>query len=347
MSPSQTLQIAGKEIAFGTRQKIDIRVAKLYDFTGMNIPVEVVCGKEAGAVFFVCAAIHGDEINGVEIIKRLLTHPALKKIKGTLIAVPIVNVFGFNTKSRYLPDRRDLNRCFPGIADGSLASQLAHTFMQEIVTKSLYGIDLHTGAVHRSNLPQLRGDMEDPETRRLAEAFRVPVIINSSARDGSLREAAREKGIKILLYEGGEALRFNEEVIETGVEGVLAVMRSIGMLPTPRQKTTSPKESPPCFVARSSHWMRAPHSGTLIAHKKLGDNVVVGDLLGVVSDPFGRHRFELHSGYSGIVIGQTMLPLVNEGDACFHIACNEVSKQAIEVTPPQELVSAQLETFVT
>lgn len=336
--------IAGTEIKPGQRRKIEIRVAKLYDFTGMSIPVEVLRGLEDGPTLFVSGAIHGDEINGVEIVKRLLNHPSLKRIRGTLIAVPIVNVFGFNTKSRYMPDRRDLNRCFPGIEDGSLASQLAYIFMQEVVNKCTHGIDLHTGAIHRSNLPHLRGALDDPETLRLAQAFHVPVMMHSAGRDGSLRDAACARKIKFLLFEGGEALRFNEPVIRMGLQGVLSVMQAIGMLPpTAKQRG----KHTPSFFARSSHWVRAPHSGTLIPRKNLGDKVKKGEILGAVSDPFGEHHFTLHATHDGIIIGQTMLPLVNEGDACFHIACTEISKQAIEATPPQELVSAQLETFVT
>lgn len=341
---TEKFTIAGQTVEPGERKRAVIGVAKLYDFTGMTVPVEIIRGKQEGPVLFVSAAIHGDEINGVEIIKRLLGHPALKRIKGTLIAVPIVNVFGFNTKSRYLPDRRDLNRCFPGNAEGSLGSQLAYTFMQEIVAKSTHGIDLHTGAIHRSNTPHLRGDMEDPETRALAEAFRVPVIMNSASRDGSLREAARAAGVKIMLYEGGEALRFNESVIRTGLEGILGVMRSIGMLP---EAVNKHKPQPESYYAQSSHWVRAPHSGTLLACRYLGDAVEKGEILGIVSDPFGEHHFTLTASHTGIIIGQTMLPLVNDGDACFHIACAEDTKTSIEATPPETLVSAQLETFVT
>lgn len=340
---SENFMLAGMNVPAGERRKIDIRVAKLYDFTGMNVPVEVVRGTEAGPVLFISAAIHGDEINGVEIIKRLLNHNALKHIKGTLIAVPIVNVFGFNTKSRYLPDRRDLNRSFPGNSEGSLASQLAYMFLQEVVKKSTHGIDLHTGAIHRSNLPQLRAALDDPETRKLADAFNVPVMINSASRDGSLRDAANNLGIPILLYEGGEALRFNEHVIRIGLQGILSVMQTIGMLPPTQHKD---KRYTP-FLARSSYWTRAPHSGTLINSRTLGDVVKAGETLGIVSDPFGEHQFPVVASHAGIIVGQTMLPLVNDGDACFHIASYEDSKQAIEATPPQELVGAQLETFVT
>jgi uncharacterized protein len=341
---TEKFSLAGVEIRPGHRRKVDIPIAKLYDFTGMSIPVEVVRGMEDGPTLFICGAIHGDEINGVEIVKRVLNHASLSRIKGTLIAVPIVNVFGFNTKNRYLPDRRDLNRCFPGNAEGSMASQLAYVFMQEVVSKATHGIDLHTGAIHRDNLPHIRAALEDPETLALAEAFNVPVIMNSASRDGSLRDAATRAGdIKVLLFEGGEALRFNEPTIRLGLQGILSVMQSIGMLPTTKPKG---KKFQP-FIARSSHWVRAPHSGTLIARKGVGDKVRKNEILGVISDPFGEHRFTVHASHEGIIIGQTMLPLVNEGNACFHIACHRDSKQSLEATPPQELVSAQLETFVT
>ncbi|MFT7433667.1 MAG: putative deacylase [Alphaproteobacteria bacterium] len=339
-------QIAGETVALGERKKIDISVAKLYDFTEMNIPVEVIRGKLDGPVLFVSAAIHGDEINGTEIIKRLLTHSSLKKLKGTLIAVPIVNVFGFNTKSRYLPDRRDLNRSFPGLKGGSLAAQLAYTFINEIIAKSTHGIDLHTGAIHRYNLPQIRASMSDEETNRLAHAFNVPVIVNSELLDGSLRAAARERNIPILLFEGGEALRFNEPVIKTGLKGVISVMREINMLP--KLKKLPKRSGTDSFIARSSHWVRSPHSGTLVPRKKIGDHVKKNEILGVVSDPFGECRFEVYATYTGIIIGATLLPLVNEGDAVFHIATFEDSATVKESIDTYEDDShARIDTFST
>ncbi len=261
------LVIAGQTIGRGERKRVLLNVAKLYDFTEMTIPVEVIRGKSDGPVLFVSGAVHGDEINGVEIIRQLLCKKALNSIKGTLIAVPIVNVFGFNNKSRYLPDRRDLNRNFPGTDTGSMTAQLAHIFMTEIVEKCTHGIDLHCAAINRVNLPQIRACRDDPETAKMAEAFNVPVLLHSTLRDGSLREATRERNIPTLLFEGGEALRFNEKTIKSGVQGVLSVMREIGMLRPLKNKTVKPE----AFVARSSHWIRAPHSGIFVAKKKLGD----------------------------------------------------------------------------
>jgi uncharacterized protein len=314
---NQPLNINGIHIKPGTRVSIDLPTGRLYTHTPITVPVHVVSGKKAGPCLFISAAIHGDEINGVEIIRRLLKLPALKRVRGTIIAIPIVNVHGLINHSRYLPDRRDLNRSFPGSVKGSLAARLANTFMKEIVEKSTHGIDLHTGALHRDNLPQIRANLDDEETDRLARAFNAPVIISSNLRDGSLRECAAEYGIPMLLYEAGEALRFNEVSIRAGVKGIVNVMRELEMLPPSRSK---PGKSIEPVVARSSYWVRASESGILRAMVPLGARVKRNTLLGVVADPFGETETNVRSQYSGIVIGRTNLPLVNEGDALYHIA---------------------------
>jgi hypothetical protein len=272
---TEELMIGGISIKPGERKRIHLDTAKLYDFTDMSLPIEVIRGKEDGPILFVSAAVHGDEINGVEIVRRLLAKKALKSIKGTLIAVPIVNVFGFNTKSRYLPDRRDLNRSFPGSENGSLTAQLAYTFMTEIVEKCTHGIDLHCAAINRVNLPQIRACLDNPVTQKMAQAFHVPVVLDSELRDGSLRTATKDLKIPTLLFEGGEALRFNEKTIKSGLNGVLSVMRAIGML-KPLKKQTVPHD---VFVARSSHWIRAPHSGILSVKVNLGERVKKGQVL--------------------------------------------------------------------
>lgn len=314
---NEDLVINGIAIKPGTRRTIDLPAGRLYTHAPMSIPVHIVSGKINGPRLFVCAAIHGDEINGVEIIRRLLKLSTLRRLHGTIIAVPIVNVHGFINHSRYLPDRRDLNRTFPGSERGSLAARLAHLFMQEIVSKSTHGIDLHTGAIHRNNLPQVRANMDDEETNKLARAFDVPVIISSNIRDGSLRESAAENGIPMLLYEAGEALRFDEVSIRAGVKGIVNVMRLLEMLP--KSKNPSKKHIEP-VVARSSSWIRAADSGILRALIPLGGKVKKGTLLGVVADPFGEREIQIIAPFSGIIIGRSNLPLVNEGDAIYHIA---------------------------
>lgn len=309
----------------GERKQILLTAAKLYDFTDMKIPVAVVRGKEDGPTLFISAAIHGDEINGVDIVRRLLRHKALKLLRGTLITIPIVNVFGFNDKSRYLPDRRDLNRSFPGEEHGSLASQIAYIFRTEIVEKCTHGIDLHTGAIHRRNLPQIRADLTNPQNLILAKAFGTPVILNASPRDGSLREMVREQQIPMLLYEAGTALRFDANAAKTGIDGILNVMRTIGMLP--EAPLARPQE---VFIAKSSHWVRAPISGIFLARKKLGEHVKRGDVLGIMTNPFGDHEHLISSPYEGIIIGNSLLPLANEGDAIFHIAVFEQDASEVQ-----------------
>lgn len=318
------LIINGVTITPGMSTTIDLPAGRLYTHAPMTIPVHVICGKHDGPRLFLSAAIHGDEINGVEIIRRLLKLPALKRIRGTIIAVPIVNVHGLINHSRYLPDRRDLNRSFPGSEKGSLAAILANLFMKEIVEQSTHGIDLHTGAIHRSNLPQIRANLDNKETEKLARAFNVPVIISSNLRDGSLREAASEYGIPMLLYEAGEALRFDEISIRAGVKGIVNVMRELSMLPQSRSKKKSSHEP---VVARSSSWIRAPDSGILRAMIPLGARVKKNTLLGMVADPFGETESQVLTPFSGIVIGRTNLPLVNEGDALYHIARFEDIKE--------------------
>jgi len=224
-------------------------------------------------------------------------------------------VHGFLERSRYLPDRRDLNRSFPGSAKGSIAARTANTFVKQIVSKADFGIDLHTGALNRTNLPQVRANLDDEQTIELARVFGAPVIISSTVRDGSLRQYAAESGFPILVYEAGEALRHDEVSIRAGLRGVIRVMRHVGMLPKSRSsKAVSP------VVAASTSWVRAPDSG-IISHKaELGDTVVEGQTIAIVSDPLGDVQEAVRAPFDGIVIGRSTLPLAHEGEALFHIA---------------------------
>jgi predicted deacylase len=279
----------------------------------VTLPVQVVHGRQTGPVVFVSGAVHGDEINGVEIIRRLMRLPLLRRLRGTLIAVPIVNVFGFENRSRYLPDRRDLNRSLPGSEKGSLASRLGHVFFHQVVAQADVGIDLHTAAVHRDNLPQIRADLENPILEPLARAFGAPVLLHSGLLDGSLRKAAAEQGIPVMVYEAGEALRFDELSIRIGVRGVTNVLRRLGMLPPPK------REPKPATVLRSTTWVRAEQSGILRAAVRLGAPVQKDDVLGVISDPFGETEAQVISPVAGVVIGRMNMPLVYGGEALFHI----------------------------
>ncbi|MFT7288094.1 MAG: putative deacylase [Halieaceae bacterium] len=326
MNDSQSIKIGDALVAPGEQRSIELSLPALYSQTPVTMPVQVVNGRRPGPVLFVSAAIHGDEINGVEIIRRLLKR-SLSTIRGAIIAVPVVNVYGFVNQSRYLPDRRDLNRSFPGSEKGSMAGRLAHTFMSEIVMQCTHGIDLHTGAIGRENLPQIRAKVIGaPETERMAHAFGAPVILNAEFRDGSLREAVADYGIPVLLYEAGEALRFDEVSIRAGVKGIVNVMRYLGMLP----KSRSRRSSNVSLVAQKSQWVRAPESGILRSIAPLGATVAEGEVIGWVADPFGNREQQVCASASGVIIGKTNHPLVHEGEALIHIARFKESEEITE-----------------
>jgi predicted deacylase len=311
-----SFEFGGRSIATGTRETVELEVSVLANSTRMSLPVHVVHGAKPGPVFFISGVVHGDEIQGVEIVRRILMAPELSNLNGTLLAVPIVNGFGFLNHSRYMPDRRDLNRSFPGSDHGSLASLLADLFFRDIVMRSAFGIDFHTAALHRTNLPQIRMAPDDAELQVLAEAFAPPVILTSKLRDGSLRQSAKENGVKVLLYEGGEALRFDEAAIEAAVDGTLRVMASVGMIADAPKKADH--QVP--VASSSSSWQRAPEGGILHSLRRVGDKVVENEEIGVISDPLGTHSVPVLCDEDGIIIGCTNLPIVNRGDALFHVA---------------------------
>lgn len=318
VTKNDALVIGDEAVAPGERKSINLPIADLYTGTSLYMPVKVIRGKRAGPVLFVSAAVHGDELNGVEIIRRLLVQKSLRSIRGTLIAVPVVNVHGFLNQSRYLPDRRDLNRSFPGSAKGSIAARMADTFINEIVSKAEYGIDLHTGAINRSNLPQIRANLDDAVTSELAHSFGAPVLLNASIRDGSLRSCAADRDFPLLVYEAGEALRFDEVSIRAGLRGVLRLMRYLEML-SPTKSTKSPKRIEP-VIAASTSWVRAPASGIVSRKVELGARVVESQTLATVGDPLGEAQEKVFAPFDGIVIGRNNLPLAHEGDALFNVA---------------------------
>ncbi len=320
----QTITVGKQEVPPGVRKTVELSVANLYTHTHLTMPVHIVNGRRGGPTLFLTAAIHGDELNGVEIIKRVLKRAILKSLRGRILAVPIVNVFGFIDQSRNLPDRRDLNRSFPGRVSGSLAARLAHLVATEIVAKADYGIDLHTGAVDRTNLPQVRANLSNPEVKRMAHAFGAPVVIDANVREGSLRQYAGDNGVPTLLYESGKALHFDELSITVGVRGIVRVMREFGMLPAragPR-KVTSP------IYTNTTTWVRAPMSGLLQTRCRLGQQVRAQQVLAKISDPFGEVEIDVTGSSGGIVIGRTTSPLAHEGDALFHLARFDDTREA-------------------
>ncbi|MCW1950477.1 MAG: M14 family metallopeptidase [Octadecabacter sp.] len=328
MPNRKPFEFAGEVIDGGTRRTVDVPVSVLSDHTPIDLKVHVIHGKKAGPTVFVSAAVHGDEVMGVEIVRRLLQSDLLAGLRGTLMVVPIVNAFGFHNRSRYLPDRRDLNRSFPGSPAGSLASRLAGIFLDKVVKRCDLGIDLHSAAVHRTNLPQVRVSAGNTRTRALAEVFGAPVILTSSLREGSLRAEAKDAGVDVLLYEAGEGLRFDEMAARAGVAGILRVLRNMDMLPA--KGIAKAKVTP--LYCQSSKWLRAPAGGLLRTYRGDGDVVEAGDVLATVSDPFGESEVDLVAAFDGIIVGRAVMPIVNEGDAIFHVA--EVSHddpaQAVE-----------------
>ncbi|MEW4454300.1 succinylglutamate desuccinylase/aspartoacylase family protein [Bremerella sp. JC817] len=311
---SRTFLIGGQTIAAGNRLRFDIPVARLPTGTHINLPIEVLHGAFEGPTVWVSAAVHGDELNGVEIARLLAEKLKPNKLFGTLIIAPMVNGFGVINQSRYLPDRRDLNRSFPGSKTGSLASRLARLLMTEVVQRCQYGIDLHTGANHRTNLPQIRGDMDDDETYECALAFGTPVVVHSDMRDGSLRAAASAEGIKVLLYEAGEPMRFNDEAIKLGVSGIMRVLSYLKMLKTP---VKPPKRL--AALIRESKWVRAKRSGIVRLSHDLGDLVSAGEQIGLITDVFGDGPQKLKAPFDGIVIGHSHNPIAHQGDGIVHI----------------------------
>jgi len=319
VSKREPIEVAGVQVKPGSRQSIDIALPSFYAHSSVNMPVHVVHGRRPGPVLLVTAAIHGDEIIGVEIIRRLLAYKFIDRIRGTLIAIPVVNVYGFVSKSRYLPDRRDLNRSFPGSESGSMASRLANVLMTEIVPQCTHIVDLHSGAVNRENLPQIRAKITgEPDIEALARAFGVPVILDSGLLDNSFRAAANDAGKPILVYEAGEALRFNEVAIRAGVKGVLSVMAALDM-----RLKKKPRRLPSTIISSTSRWVRAPQSGILRALVGTGAKITAGDTLAFINDPMGENHVELIAETDGVVIGKTNLPLVFAGEAVFNIAAYE------------------------
>jgi len=303
----------------GTINRVTIPIANLYVQVPLEMTVIVLQGIETGPRVLVSAAVHGDEINGIFSIKDLVKAIDPKKLTGTVALVPVVNMFGVINQTRYLPDRRDLNRSFPGSAKGSMAACLAHTFMNRIVKKATHMIDLHTAAIHRTNWPQVRANLDDPETLRLSKAFGANIMIHANERDGSLRQAATKRGMPSILFEGGAALRHNPDAVKMGFEGTMRVLKALAMYDS---KVPPPKKA---VRAQKSSWIRAEHSGFFVPDVACGDRVKAGETIGHVflrlHKDFGPAlESPVMSPNSGMVIGFTENPMVYQGDALIHVA---------------------------
>lgn len=301
-------------IPSGTRRNVNLNIGTLPDATPLDMRLEVVRGLSDGPVFLICGCIHGDELNGFEIIRRVVDLIEADGLKGTVVAAPIVNVFGFLHESRYLPDRRDLNRVFPGRKRGSQASRLAHDFMKGVVEKCDFGIDLHTGPLGRYNLPQTRGDFTDSHLMELARAFGAPVMFHSRPGKGTVRRAAKDADIPMLLFEGGEAMRFDRESITIAVDGILRVLKAKGMI------KHAPEIENESLEAADTRWVRARHSGVLRLTRQSGDRVEAKARIGSIGDALAEKTRRVSAPFEGMIVSHVTRPLVSEGDAILRVA---------------------------
>ncbi len=313
---AEPFSFADQTIAPGTTKRIDVPVARLPTGNWVYLSVVVAHGSRRGPTIWLSGAVHGDELNGVVIVDEVIRTLKPKKLSGTVLAVPIVNAFGLIQGSRYLPDRRDLNRMFPGSKRGSLGSRLARLLTDLVITPAEFGLDFHTGSGGRTNLPQIRCNLDDPATATLARAFGTPVVIHSGLRDGSLRAHAASMGKPMLVFEGGEANRLDDTAISAGLAGAQRVMTFAGM--TEVSSITPPSQATEFF--RSSSWVRAGRSGFCRLSVQLGQSVVEGQSFGTVIDPATGKRAPLKSKTTGIVIGRATEGLITAGDAVIHVA---------------------------
>lgn len=306
--------ILNQEIKPGKGAQLNLEVAHLHTHTPVQVPVIVERAHEDGPVVLLMAGMHGDEINGMEIIRRIIRKGYHKPLTGTIICIPVFNIFGFLNVMRVLPDGRDLNRCFPGAKNGSLASQFAYHFMKEIAPKVDYVIDFHTGSAKRNNMPQIRCVFKDTESLELAKIFNPPFIIHSSYIAKSVRESMNKKGKKILLFEGGKTDSIEENIVNEGIDGVKRFLTHLKMR---NQKESFINREP--ILIKDHKWLRAPNSGMFQSLVKNGAEVQVGTVLGIVTDPFGLIEKKVKSTLAGYVFCVNEAPVVNKGDAIFHI----------------------------
>ncbi len=309
---SKRIVINNTYVKQGQTKEIRLHIARLPTYTDIDIPIYISRGAKPGPVLLLTAAIHGDEVNGVEIIRRIRENNIIEPLKGTVIAIPIVNIYGFLQQSRYLPDGRDLNRSFPGNKTGSLANLIAYTLMTEIVPLIDYGIDFHTGSANKSNYPQIRCNLHNPANKQLAEIFAPPFIVDALQRNKSFRAEICKLKLPFLVYEAGEALRFDEKSIQTGIEGTLRIMHHLGMI------NQSPKADKSIWIS-NSRWIRANHGGLFRSNAKLGEKVIKKNTIASITDPYGDFTHKMKTTETGYIIGINQQPIVHKGDALIHL----------------------------
>ncbi len=310
----KSIEIAGQKISAGETRDVQLKFSESYLGSSVTVPIRVIRAKKDGPTMFITGAIHGDELTGVGIIRELLYDRPPDIRSGTLICLPVINTYGLENQTRYLPDRRDLNRCFPGLQEGSPSSRLAYYIHHEVVAKCDFGLDFHSAAVRRTNYPNIRADMRNAEVRKLARAFGCELIVNSRGPTGSLRRTAVKQGVPTLILEAGEVWKFEPGVVEIGVRGSLNLMRHHGMISGEMEK--------PAFQVTidKTTWVRASKGGFLGFHAKPGDFVVKDQEIATNTSIFGRERNVIASPVNGIVLGMTTMPAVKPGEPVYHIA---------------------------
>ena len=314
---TNTITILGKTILPGESKTINMEVAKLHTTTELKIPVIVERSLISGPVVLFTAGIHGDEINGVEIVRQLITMKINKPKTGTIICIPIVNMFGFVNKSRDFPDGRDLNRVFPGNKNGSLASRFAYALVNSILPMVDYGVDFHAGGASRFNAAQIRIVPRNPKLRKLAETFNAPFTVLSKNIAGSFRNTSAKLNVKMLLFEGGKSLDINRDIASEGVNGTKRFLAALNML-SENQIVENPKQ-PTIFLEKTS-WIRAKNSGLFIDHNMIGKFVSKGTVLGIITDPFGKFELKVKAPHDGYIINANNSPIVYQGDGIYHIS---------------------------
>lgn len=309
----KAITINGKSVLQGESKQVPLNVYKLPTKTVIEIPVHVFRSKNKGPVLLLLAGMHGDEINGIEVIRRLIAHQDVKKLQsGSLICIPIINIISFLYGSRELPDGRDLNRCFPGSKSGSLGSRIAYDLMNEIIPQIDFGVDFHTGGARINNHPQIRCVLENSTNLELAKKFSPPLILNAAFRENTLRKEAAKKGKSILVFEGGESSRFDYFAINEGINGCLRLMKHLGMI-----KTEIPNN--PAVTLHKTTWIRAKSSGLFHTSKTNGIHVRKGEIIGAICSPYGEIEQKLLAPFDGYIVGINNMPVINQGDALIHI----------------------------
>lgn len=315
----KTIKILHTEIKPGKSAILNLDIARLHTHTKIEVPVIVERGKKPGPTLLLLAGIHGDEVNGVEIVRKIISQKFNKPTAGMVICVPVLNVFGFINQTREFPDGRDLNRFFPGTKTGSLASRFAYYFMKHIVPKIDYCIDFHTGGASRFNHPQLRIDPEKPECMRLATVFGTKFILHAPNRDKSFRQSVGNLGKTVLLFEGGKSQFLDHRITQSGVEGTLRVMHELGLRNFSKEISGFAKTPRPVII-KDSAWVRAKYSGMFRAHLEVGTKVKKGEIIGTITDPFGKFRSVVKAPWDGYIIGLNQHPIVNQGNALAHLS---------------------------